>query len=875
MSNQRVVLAYAAENQPTIDELKINLAQSGLQLDYHCFSKERPDLILSEQLASCADPILLLISDNFLKSTQCMANGLRFINDKRHQLLPVVADGYAEDPNTGKLVKVPTEFERVSDIIQYINYWQERYLDMRRQKRQLQNIDEDVFNAHLKAMREISSEAGEFIRTLRDLNYLTLPAFSANDFQQLFIFLSDTPGWERFRHLRQELRDRQPSAPIAPPPAEEEEELPADFLEGIPGIELLQPTTSQEASASAAPEDLARAPQQEMPPAEPVRIADVPPPVVHADSEEPAPAAAPAPQDEAAPEATESYQEVIQASFDLAEEGHVEAAAKRLADTASANPQAIDVAYHHALLLTQYTEDTDTADRILDTLTEQHPDYLPAWILRGDIAESTGDAVAARRHYQQVLELDPNQPEGLLRLGTTLARHYPADAGLAEVLLLAALEAAPKSAEAHYEYGVLLADSLQVPDKAERHLQQALDISPNHPFAAYDLALLYHGQGQLAEAAHAYEQAAANNPELKTPENDLAFANPAPSATPDVRAPAPEASAPLTEAPAPVPEAPASAPEVRALEARPSASDIQSLTPDTMQAKEHNALLALKENIAQLEAMIKDREEETERLKAQRPGTGKTVLITGATSGIGKATAELLAQEGYRLIITGRRQDRLEALRDTWASAYHTDIETLCFDVRDYAAAEAAVNSLQGEWAEVDALINNAGKAKGLATIAEGQLHHWEEMIDTNIKGLVYMTRLIAPRMIARGQGHVVNISSTAGRDVYPMGNVYCATKSAVDTLTKGMRADLYTHGIRVSQVSPAHVEETEFALVRFDGDAERARIYNDFKPLEARDVADAIRYIISRPSHVNIQDVLIMGTQQAGSTLIDRSGRQ
>jgi NADP-dependent 3-hydroxy acid dehydrogenase YdfG len=171
-------------------------------------------------------------------------------------------------------------------------------------------------------------------------------------------------------------------------------------------------------------------------------------------------------------------------------------------------------------------------------------------------------------------------------------------------------------------------------------------------------------------------------------------------------------------------------------------------------------------------------------------------------------------------------------------------------------------------------LLNNAGKAKGLAPIQEGQLEHWEEMIDTNIKGLLYLTRAVAPLMAERGSGHIINISSTAGKEVYPNGNVYCATKYAVEALTKAMRIDLHKYNIRVSQVAPGHVEETEFALVRFDGDAEKAKIYEDFQPLTSKDVAEAIYFIASRPSHVNIQDVLMMGTQQASSTIIDKSGR-
>lgn len=250
------------------------------------------------------------------------------------------------------------------------------------------------------------------------------------------------------------------------------------------------------------------------------------------------------------------------------------------------------------------------------------------------------------------------------------------------------------------------------------------------------------------------------------------------------------------------------------------------------------------------------------------------VCITGATSGIGKATAEEFARHGYRLILTGRRPERMQALVQHLQSAYGAEVLPLLFDIRDERAVANAMEGLPESWQSIDILINNAGLAKGLAPIHEGQLVHWETMIDTNIKGLLYITRLVSKGMVARRKGHIVNVGSSAGKEAYPNGNVYCATKFAVEALTRSMRFDLHSYGIRVSQVSPGHVEETEFALVRFDGDQEKAKIYNDFQPLKASDVAEAIWFIASRPPHVNIQDVWMFGTQQASATVVDRSGR-
>ena len=253
----------------------------------------------------------------------------------------------------------------------------------------------------------------------------------------------------------------------------------------------------------------------------------------------------------------------------------------------------------------------------------------------------------------------------------------------------------------------------------------------------------------------------------------------------------------------------------------------------------------------------------------------KIAMVTGATSGIGQATAKVFAKNGYNLILTGRRNERLESIKQKFSTKYGVQVVTLCFDIRQHNDVKYAWNMLEPEWQNVDVLVNNAGLAKGFDPIHEGDTDDWETMIDTNIKGLLYITRLVSPNMVKRKTGHIINLCSTAGHEVYPNGNVYSATKFAVDALTKSMRLDLYKHGIRVSQVSPGHVEETEFALVRFDWDETKASIYDDFVPLRAKDVADTIYYIASQPKHVNIQHILMMGTQQAGSNFIDRSGRK
>jgi len=246
-------------------------------------------------------------------------------------------------------------------------------------------------------------------------------------------------------------------------------------------------------------------------------------------------------------------------------------------------------------------------------------------------------------------------------------------------------------------------------------------------------------------------------------------------------------------------------------------------------------------------------------------------LITGATSGIGEATALLLAENHFDLIITGRRRERLEALKDKIEAETTAKTHPLIFDIRDPLATENAIKTLPQKWQNVEILINNAGLAVGLSAVNDGDLDDWERMIDTNIKGLLYITRLVSARMVEQGKGHIVNISSIAGKETYPLGNVYCATKHAVQSLTKGMRLDFLKYGIKVSSVCPGAVD-TEFSLVRFKGDRPRAqKVYEGFTPLQAKDIAEAILFAVTRPAHVNIDDILIMPTDQAYSRDFNR----
>lgn len=244
-------------------------------------------------------------------------------------------------------------------------------------------------------------------------------------------------------------------------------------------------------------------------------------------------------------------------------------------------------------------------------------------------------------------------------------------------------------------------------------------------------------------------------------------------------------------------------------------------------------------------------------------------LITGATSGIGRETARIFAKNGIYLVLCGRRQDRLDQLKKELEQ--QTKVITLKFDVRDRNAVANAIQSLPEAFTNISILINNAGNAHGLDPIDKGSLDDWDAMIDINVKGLLYVSKAVLPQMVEARQGHIVNIGSTAGKEVYPKGNVYCASKHAVDAINQAMRIDLNTYGIRVGAVNPGLVK-TEFSDVRFKGDSARAdNVYQGYEPLTPGDIAEIIYFVISRPLHVNIADLVVMPTAQASSTIVKK----
>ncbi len=250
-------------------------------------------------------------------------------------------------------------------------------------------------------------------------------------------------------------------------------------------------------------------------------------------------------------------------------------------------------------------------------------------------------------------------------------------------------------------------------------------------------------------------------------------------------------------------------------------------------------------------------------------GVGKIIFITGATAGFGKAIAYKFAAHGWDVIINGRRKERLTAIERDLKDQYNARVLSLPFDIRDREEVTRSIQSLPHDWKNIDVLVNNAGLASGLSTIQEGDPDDWDLMIDTNVRGLLYVSRQIMPQMVAQHRGHIINISSIAGKEAYAKGNVYCATKHAVDALTKSMRIDLLEHGIKVTSIDPG-AAETEFSLVRFHGDVERAKkAYQGYEPLHADDIADIAYFAATRPAHVVLNDIVVTPLAQANTSYI------
>jgi NADP-dependent 3-hydroxy acid dehydrogenase YdfG/Flp pilus assembly protein TadD len=618
---------------------------------------------------------------------------------------------------------------------------------------------------------------------------------------------------------------------------------------------------------------------------------------------------------------------LIEEANQLARMGKLEESLKIWHTVVVANPTDNNYRYTYAWLLSRKPHSVRRATHELETVLGSNPKHIDANYLLAEIAEEHRDFAMARNYYERVASLNPFFPNIHIILGELIYKNFADQKEEAAKYFRQAYKSDPSNTHARLRYAILQKE-IGNTEKAIRHLEKITDINPTHSQAIIELAHIYHDLGKEEQANAYYLSASGINPTLKTTANEAKFKFTPPyieeveSITeifPEI-APIETHSAPLAEAENAVQTVPIIEPiedntpaETTTIIAEPSPtlplaiiSDESSVSSfrilrviDTQTGleqpsytpKEIVPLSNHPEKILESQTITSTinidmltnsviqtpapTETASQELTPPATTTAKTVFITGATSGIGKATAAAFAKNGYRVIVTGRRADRLDLLQQEFKTDYNAEVHTLNFDVRDLNSVKNAIDNLPEAWRNIDILINNAGLAKGFEPIHEGNIEDWDLMIDTNLKGLLYMTRAITPQMVARRSGHIINIGSTAGKEVYPNGNVYCATKSAVDALTRGIRQDLYKYGIRVSVVHPAATEETEFSLVRFDGNSDRAaKVYDNFQPLKSSDVAEVIYFMASQPAHVNVQEVVVFSTQQAGFSLIDRSGR-
>lgn len=1181
MSRKKLVLAYHTDNQSIAQ--KIDQEFSGQGYSFKHITNANGSI--GSQVLESALPAIILVSDNFIKSTNCMEKALDWTQKmlKLDLLLPIVIDGQVKNLQTGKMESKETIFQRVSDVIKYMNYWQDQYLDLRKKRRTASAKEEPALSAQLQIVKEVSAEIGEYLRFLKNESPSSFQDFSKDGFATFFQFVKDDTTHKAYklknniseealvdtiekpkveekkpivepaktqvsepaisanepkvlsindRYKKTTAKEDEPEIPVfvpatvPPKPAvakintpeeeepeipvfkpavvperpsngvkketetkaddipvfvpatvptsqsngakkeeeptvekeddipvfvravvpdrskkreepeevapvkaetteddnqslvdiinasskqileeneQEEPEMPPVDLNTLPGMELLAST--EENSTTIAPnleddfikaiedfgdidesdmefeeetvqnledfssqmnhddekistdqlneivdkvveeearmspdleeneeEDLADLinileDNQEVETVVDAAIDDTPTSEIMDELLEETTVIEPLPAnftvetedikdqelaqliaavesneetndtDEIASETVETStdesptaatQEInpdladifeeeeddqlfmetdglISRAYQYFEEENWDGGLAVLEDGLENKPEDSDLRFQYALALAKHKNNFEKATRQLEILLGFNQQHEEAFFLLGELAELHKDYLMAKNYYDKVADINPDFPEIYYRLGIITNLHFDDQKESAANYLKKAIKKNKLNADAHYRLGILMNEYFENHLKAAKYFKKVLGVQPEHPFANYDLAILYHRLGDRALANIYYQKAVEINPELKTPANDEAFKY-------DLIGNMDETLIVSNE------EGP----------------EEDELTKDMARLEAKMANLAKEENamknqvLADLEKEFAGEDEVMEDLYAQEISENpiakvveppkppaKTILITGATSGIGRATAELFAENGYRIIMTGRRSERLDILKKDFENRFQSEVKTLPFDVRNVEEVQNAIDSLESEWREIDILLNNAGLAKGTGPIHEGDLHHWEQMIDTNIKGLLYMTRAIVPHMVKNREGHIINIASSAGKEVYPGGNVYCATKHAVDALTRAMRIDLHTHNVRVSQVAPGMVEETEFSLVRYDGDGEKAKIYEDFNPLTARDVAEVIYFVATRPKHVNVQDVLMFGTQQANSIYTNRDGRK
>ena len=788
---KQVSVAYHPSNQEEALVIQSYLSKAGYELTHLKSSLYKEPGGFSSAIIKTQNPGILLISDNFLRSEDCLYSLFEVYKEVKNErdFEVIICNGKIGDRESSE--EIQTSFKKLSGVIKYLNFWQNKYLEARSKKRSIVEREKEDFGSYLRIIRSISTQVGDFLKTINESNPLEFNELANTNFEGFFIRMNDTKGFELYlqnlaAEAALELEENTPT--IEEEAKEEKHSIPFENL--ISNVifktpdEIIEEIEFEENGGIVEFDDdhiedldiLIQNPDKEM--QEQQRIA-----------------------------------EILTAAQTHLKNGSQAEGLKILKDGVDSFPKNTILRYSYGSSLARYAGSLNLAKFHLKENLSLDPQHTKTLFLLGKMAELEGEHQTAINFFKGVVDFQPNFPDANFRMGLLMMINDSEDLKKIKKCFKKELEINPNHIEATYRLGTLLAENTDKAEKAIGYFQKVIELKPNHQFVNYDIALLYYKIGEMEKAKLYYDKACNVNPELKTEDNDIAFG-------------------------------------------------IRKVVKRIKKTKASLPIVKVKESVSPV-------------ILASEAVETKTILITGATSGIGRAIAEIFANQGnVKLILTGRRKDRLENLKSIFEKKGVTSL-LLNFDVRKIEEVEKAVESIPKEWKEIDILVNNAGLAKGFEPIHEGQLEHWETMIDTNFKGLLYMTRLISPFMVKNNSGHIINICSIAGKEVYPNGGVYCATKHAVDALTKGMRIDLHKYNIRVSQIAPGHVEETEFAEVRYDGDKTRAKIYQDFKPVTSKDVAEVVHFVATRPAHVNIQDVLVMGTQQASATIIDRSGRK
>lgn len=861
-------LTYCQDQKDIALEIERKLRNVGAEFTHDTRDEEEQNRIKREMRLT-QDPVFLLVGDDFLKSQECMRGALAFIKDMgiTRNIRPVVTDGKVNQPDT------------------YVEYWQNKYQELRGEKHNIPQHEQEAYNWRVMIIRRISNEVAPFIEEVNKRNPVTYEQFQTDNFRNFYA------AHGREAEESQGLSTENDDAPTEEITAEEKEKssmippvIPAVFpfsktkkentgiiegeleqtkevtedivngeiiTENQPELEVTDERVEDFIEEKAVIEDELKSFPEEI---NETRTEDfIEEEIVTEDElksfsgemnetsaedifEEKIIENNPAIGTETTTFAQQNNTSEIEENDSEEEEitwadahaaeatDNYDVARMHYETLLEKTPYHADGHYRYGLLLLNQFNEKDAAIEQFEVAVEQKNKYTEAWLELAYLAEKEEDYLLTKSYYEKIVSYEDDNAEAHYRLGNVVSRYFDDQPQQAAEHYQKAIDLDPDHNDARYEYATLLSAHFAADDEAREQLEAVIANDPEHPFAYYDLAVLNRKAGRKTRAYKQYKRATEINSMFKTDKNDQLFKKPK--------------------------------------KKKKKADCSKKANP-----KKYKELIE-KHEVAPISG-VQTAQAELESMPQY------TVLITGGTSGIGKVTAELFARNGHRVIVTGRREDRLTNLKEDLENQYNANIKTLSFDVRDHNAVTTAIDQLTDEWQDIDVLINNAGLALGRSSIHEGNLEDWETMIDTNVKGLLYMTRAIAPRMAARGMGHIINISSISGKEVYPGGAVYCATKHAVDAITRGARMDLVKHGIRVSSISPGHVL-TEFADVRYKGDQDRVEEgYAGFDPLKAADIADVIYYTATRPESVNIQDVYMFSKQQASAMVVDRSGKK